>query len=58
MHDVLRFWLSRAFDGFRMDVIYKIAKDPQLRRTSLACATTRGLAHYPRTPARHPGRRR
>ena len=31
MHDVLRFWLSRGVDGFRMDVIYKIAKDPQLR---------------------------
>lgn len=31
MHDVLRFWLSRGVDGFRMDVIYKIAKDPELR---------------------------
>jgi alpha-glucosidase len=30
MHDVLRFWLRRGVDGFRMDVIYRIAKDPLL----------------------------
>jgi alpha-glucosidase len=30
MHDVLRFWLARGVDGFRMDVIYRIAKDPAL----------------------------
>ena len=30
MHDVLRFWLRRGVDGFRMDVVYRIAKDPQL----------------------------
>jgi alpha-glucosidase len=30
MHDVLRFWLRRDVDGFRMDVIYRIAKDPAL----------------------------
>jgi alpha-glucosidase len=30
MHDTLRFWLRRGVDGFRMDVVYRIAKDPQL----------------------------
>ena len=31
MLDVLRFWLERGVDGFRMDVIGMILKDPDLR---------------------------
>ncbi len=31
MHDVLRFWMERGVDGFRMDVIGLIIKDEQLR---------------------------
>jgi alpha-glucosidase len=30
MHDTLRFWLDRGVDGFRMDVIHCIGKDPAL----------------------------
>lgn len=28
MYDTLRFWLDRGIDGFRMDVIHQIGKDP------------------------------
>lgn len=30
MHDVLRFWLGRGIDGFRIDVIGMIVKHPEL----------------------------
>ena len=31
MYDVLRFWLRRGVDGFRIDVLYHLIKDDQLR---------------------------
>ena len=31
MHDVLRFWLDRGVDGFRVDVIWLLIKDDALR---------------------------
>ena len=31
MHDVLRFWLKRGVDGFRVDVIWHLLKDPEWR---------------------------
>jgi alpha-glucosidase len=31
MFDVLRFWLERGVDGFRVDVAHYIMKDPELR---------------------------
>ncbi len=30
MHDVARFWLDRGVDGFRLDVVHLIGKDPDL----------------------------
>ncbi len=31
MYDVMRFWLRRGVDGFRVDVIYHLIKDAQFR---------------------------
>ena len=31
MYDVLRFWMKRGVDGFRVDVIYHILKDAEFR---------------------------
>jgi alpha-glucosidase len=31
MHDVLRFWLDLGVDGFRVDVIWHLMKDPEFR---------------------------
>jgi alpha-glucosidase len=31
MHDVLRFWLKRGVDGFRVDVLWHLIKDDQFR---------------------------
>jgi alpha-glucosidase len=31
MHDVLRFWCDRGVDGFRIDVVHRLAKAPDLR---------------------------
>ena len=30
MHDVMRFWLDRGVDGFRIDVVHCIGRDPSL----------------------------
>jgi alpha-glucosidase len=42
MLDVLRFWLQRGVDGFRMDVVYCIMKDPQWRDNPLNTGKPRG----------------
>ncbi|HEV2660879.1 MAG TPA: alpha-amylase family glycosyl hydrolase, partial [Ktedonobacteraceae bacterium] len=35
MYDVLRFWLDRGVDGFRVDVLWLLLKDEQLRDNEL-----------------------
>jgi alpha-glucosidase len=30
MHDVMHFWLDRGVDGFRIDVVHGLGKDPEL----------------------------
>jgi alpha-glucosidase len=42
MLNVLRFWLEREVDGFRMDVVYCIMKDPQWCDNPLNTGTPRG----------------
>ena len=39
IHDVIRFWLDRGADGFRIDVIAGLIKDAQLRDNPLRSAT-------------------
>jgi glycosidase len=40
MHGVLRFWLDRGVDGFRIDVAHRVAKDPELRSNPLVPGST------------------
>jgi len=35
MDEVMRFWLDRGVDGFRIDVAHRMAKDPELRDNPL-----------------------
>ena len=35
MHDVLRFWLKRGVDGFRVDVLWHLIKDEEFRDNPL-----------------------
>ena len=44
MHDTLRFWLDRGVDGFRMDVVHLIGKDPALPDDP---EDIRGMTHVP-----------
>jgi alpha-glucosidase len=51
MYDTLRFWLDRGVDGFRMDVIHGIGRDPALpdARAKLAHIPWSALNDHPST---------
>jgi len=53
MHATLRFWLDRGVDGFRMDVVHLIGKDPTLPDdpADLAALSHVPLNHRPETHA-------
>jgi len=57
MHGVLRFWLDRGIDGFRIDVVHGLGKDPELSDDPPERA---GLPHiaFNDHPAVHPILRR
>jgi alpha-glucosidase len=42
MMDTLRFWLDRGIDGFRMDVVHFMAKDPLMRSNPMATGSKDG----------------
>ena len=47
---ILRFWLDRGVDGFRIDVAHGIAKEPGLPDMDLSVVTSR--EHGPHMPSR------
>ena len=58
MHGVLRFWLERGVDGFRLDVIHKISKDPELRDNPDPSAGEAEIRHDEDWPTIHDRLRR
>jgi alpha-glucosidase len=53
MHDVMRFWLSRGVDGFRLDVPHRLAKDPMLRDNPPSLAAARRFMDHAIDRQRH-----
>lgn len=55
IHDMMRWWLDRGVDGFRMDVINMISKDPKLPDGSVADGDEYGdgFPHYGYGPRIH-----
>ncbi len=43
MHDVMRFWLSKGVDGFRVDVIWHLIKDDEFRDNPINPAYAPGM---------------
>jgi alpha-glucosidase len=48
IHDVMRFWLRRGIDGFRVDVIWHLIKDDQFRDNPLNLDFREGLPPHRR----------
>ena len=46
MHEVLRFWLRRGVDGFRVDVIWHLVKDAELRNNPPNPDYRAGMSEY------------
>ena len=52
MQDVVRFWLDRGVDGFRIDAIDRLLKDPRAARRPAGDRAVRPAAARRRRPAR------
>jgi alpha-glucosidase len=48
MHDVMRFWLRKGVDGFRVDVIWHLIKDDQFRDNPINPAYLPGMPPHQR----------
>ncbi len=53
MLDVLRWWLDRGVDGFRVDVIYHLMKDPEFRDDPVDPTWEQGSSVLPRLQPLH-----
>ncbi|TLD28389.1 hypothetical protein PspLS_04096 [Pyricularia sp. CBS 133598] len=56
IHNTMRFWLDKGVDGFRMDVINLISKDPRLPDAIVVDKTQQyhhGCQHYANGPRLH-----
>ncbi|KAK9323672.1 glycoside hydrolase superfamily [Lipomyces orientalis] len=56
VHDIMRFWLDRGVDGFRMDVINYISKDPEMPDAPITNPNTQyqnGRMYYATGPRLH-----
>jgi glycosidase len=51
VHDIMRFWLDRGIDGFRLDVINFISKDPAFPDSDRQVLA--GAEHYACGPRLH-----
>ncbi len=46
VQDVMRFWLDRGVDGFRVDVLWLLSKDPELRDNPMNPEWKEGLSPW------------